>query len=60
MSETDFLYFAFQILSTDRDQRRAGIATHMVRSAVERARQTGFKRVKCEATSKYSINCSDP
>ncbi len=45
--------YDMKLLSTDRSVRQEGVATHLVRSAVTDAQKRGFKRVKCEATSKF-------
>jgi len=44
--------FDMKALSTERSVRLAGIATHMVRQSMEVARANGYRRIKCEATSK--------
>ncbi len=46
--------FDMKILSTDRSLRKAGIATHLVRKTVDVAKENGFKKMKCEVTSKFS------
>lgn len=49
--ETD-MFFDIKMVTTDKTQRRGGLATDLLRRSVELARNLGFKAVKTEATGK--------
>jgi len=51
--ETD-VFFDIKMVTTDKTQRRGGLATDLLRRSVELARNLGFKAVKTEATGLYS------
>ena len=50
--ETD-VFFDIKMVTTDKTQRRGGLATDLLRRSVELARNLGFKAVKTEATGMY-------
>ena len=50
--------FEMKAMSVSKDRRRAGVARRMTEESVRVARQEGFKRVKCEATSEFIIGSS--
>ena len=47
--ETD-VFFDIKMVTTDKHQRRGGLATDLLRRSVDLARILGFKAVKTEAT----------
>jgi hypothetical protein len=47
--ETD-VFFDIKMVTTDKNQRRGGLATDLLRRSVELGRNLGFKAVKTEAT----------
>ena len=47
--ETD-VFFDIKMVTTDKQQRKGGLATELLRRSVELARNLGFKAVKTEAT----------
>ena len=47
--ETD-VFFDIKMVTTDKQQRKSGLATELLRRSVELARNLGFKAVKTEAT----------
>ena len=49
--ESDVI-FDIKMVTTDKNQRRGGLATDLLRRSVELARNLGFKAVKTEATGK--------
>lgn len=51
--ETD-VFFDIKMVTTDKKQRRGGLATDLLRRSVELARNLGFKAVKTEATGRAS------
>jgi len=51
--ETD-VFFDIKMVTTDKLQRRGGLATDLLRRSVELGRNLGFKAVKTEATGLYS------
>lgn len=57
--ETDVV-FDIKMVTTDKNQRRGGLATDLLRRSVELARNLGFKAVKTEATGTFLNNgCSN-
>ena len=52
--ETD-VFFDIKMVTTDKTQRRGGLATDLLRRSVELARNLGFKAVKTEATGMYVL-----
>ena len=52
--ETD-VFFDIKMVTTDKTQRRGGLATDLLRRSVELARNLGFKAVKTEATGMYVV-----
>lgn len=48
-------FFDIKMVTTDKKQRRGGLATDLLRRSVELARNLGFKAVKTEATGKYLV-----
>ena len=47
--ETD-VFFDIKMVTTDKQQRKRGLATDLLRRSIELAKNLGFKAIKTEAT----------
>ena len=57
--ETD-VFFDIKMVTTDKRQRRGGLATDLLRRSVELARNLGFKAIKTEATGTTFLFAANP
>ena len=50
------MFFDIKMVTTDKQQRRGGLATDLLRRSVNLAKNLGFKAIKTEATGKINVN----
>ena len=56
--ETD-VFFDIKMVTADKQQRKRGLATDLLRRSIELAKNLGFKAIKTEATGKNIYVRSD-